>query len=442
MAISADVSRTSYWQVGWPVYLMLVPFLLTSCSAPPDLVGFPVNTPAFYSENKVFYVHSEGADPTKQELVALQHLFKVNPAVRPDDIINHNDPLSVILSGVRIPEDGDFRGTRDIAVVLDIHTGASRGLTSLIVFYQRDVRPGQMLNFNNLLVYADPVWDSATPPYFRLRVLDVKAERNRRTGALMNKISNLSAEIGGMVPHPAIPIVTTAIDVATLVLSNQENISLLDYQIQFYGTQQTNNAGGAPLGPLLAGQWLAVGRGKGETSAFWRRELQLDRVTDQLVDKAHQPPANTAVPYVSMILVKADAEVPKFVLDRSEALLALLSTPAGKSEVDLLDIAKENLANSIDVFTVERRLRKYRIKADLQDVIDKLGQNGTDGNPKLGTHERRTIMLVLNKLTELNFTTEKAWIDWWNTEGSQPEWQFENDPKAKLGFRLTKKTTS
>lgn len=391
---------------------------LGGCATAPDLVGHAANTPKYYSENKVFYLARLPEDQQHTaDLVPLKHIYQVNTASREADIINHNNPLSVILQGVRLPENLPG-GTRDIAVVLDVHTSGDQGLMTLLAFYQRDVPPGQMLNFNNLLVYADPMWDSSNPPYFRLRVLDVKAERNKSTEALLSKISNLSAEIGGMVPHPAIPAVTAAIDVASLILSNQRNVMLLDYQIQFYNLNQISNAGGAALGPLLAGSWLAVGRIKEGKSDFWQKQLTLERKTDRLVIANESKEGATVmpvpVPYVSVALVKADAEVPKLVLDRSAELLSLLSTPSGKSDVDALESSAESLKSAIDAFTVERRLRKYRSVQDIQGLIDKLGNAD-----KLNEHETRRLMYVLEAITPEDVRTGKSipndWITWWNT---------------------------
>lgn len=420
--------------------LLTTAFLfLGGCPAPPDLTGFPVNTPDYYHENKVFFLEKlSPQNQYKQRSRLFKHVHEVNAqSSRPNDIIKHGDPISVVLQGVRIPEDLQG-GTRDIAVVLDVHTSSKRGLTTLLAFYQRDVRPGQLLNFSNLLVYADPAWDSANPPYFRVRVLDVKAERNRRTAAVMEKVSNLSGEISGMVPHPAIPIVTTAIDAAGLIMSNQENQALLDYQIQFYGTNHTTNAGDATLGPLLAGQWLAVGRARHQSSQFWESEMMLDRKTDRVLmkiptsDGKNTVSTNVLVPYVSMVIIKADAEVPGLVLDRSEELLTLLSTKSSKSDVDLLEMVMSNLKSAVNGYTVERRLRKYKSGQDLRGIIRQLEAH-EGGSAKINTHEMRRLIYILKAVTaeDVRFETHESWIEWWGTNGSG---HFEDDPSRPFGI--------
>ena len=406
------------YAIAFILFLSVSMVLVVSpgCSAPPDLTGFPANTPAYSPENKVFFLKRLPTnDQYSATLVDLEHLYQVDSTARASDIIDHNDPISVILQGVRIPESLPG-GTRDIAVVLDIQTSSSKGLVSLVAFYQRDVTAGQMLNFNNLLVYADPMWDSSNPPYFRMRVMDVKAERNRRTGALLSKVSNLSSEIGGMVPHPAIPLVTTAIDMASLVLSNQQNIMLLDYQIQFYGAKHVNNAGGATLGPLVAGSWLAVGRQANHDATFWKTPLKLERKTDRLVTQTANNTTAIPVPYIMIALAKADAQVPQLVLDRSSSLLQLLGSSSGKSDLDALEAISGDLASATKTFILERRLRKYRSMKDLQKIIDQLNLSAT-----INSHELSRLIYIMNAVTpnsiNTGLTTPADWVTWWQTNG-------------------------
>jgi hypothetical protein len=420
--------------------LFFTVYVISGCATPPDLTGYPANTPFYYPENRVFYeARLDQADQHTTQLIPLQHIFEVDPndPARRKDMIENGDPLSVVLQGVRIPESLPG-GRHDIAVVLDICTSGQRGLTTLLAFYQRDVPSGQLLNFNNLLVYADPMWDSSNPPYFRVRVLDVRAERNRRTNAIFEKVSNLSAQIGGMVPHPAIPLVTTAMDAARLLLSNQQNKLLLDYQIQFYSTEQIANAGGATLGPLLAGSWLAVGRIRNGDASFWNTILQYERTTCRLITNIDENPTNVPVPYVQMALLKADAQVPKLVLDRSESLLSLLSTPAGKSDLDSLENASEFLAHAIDAFSLERSLRKYGTIQDVAQIIKKL-----EKSEELSTYGTRRLMYVMSAISDPSISKDKRepndWVKWWANPENAENVDIQKDPTRPFGLILKMK---
>jgi hypothetical protein len=419
-------------------FLFFTVYIISGCATPPDLTGYPANTPAYHPENRVFFeARLESTDQYTVQLIPLQHIFEIDPneRARESDAIENGDPLSVVLQGVRIPE-GLPGGLRDIAVVLDICTSGEQGLTTLLAFYQRDVPPGQLLNFNNLLVYADPMWDSSNPPYFRVRVLDVKAERNRRTDAILEKVSNLSAQIGGMVPHPAIPLVTTAMDAARLLLSNQQNELLLDYQIQFYSIEQIASAGGATLGPLLAGSWLAVGRDREGDASFWNTKLQYERATGRLITGSTERPTNVPVPYIQMALLKTDAQVPKLVLDRSESLLSLLSTPAGKSDLDSLDIASESLTYAIDAFSLERSLRKYGTIQDVAQIIKKL-----EKSEELSTYGIRRLMYVMNAISDPSISKDKQqpsdWIKWWALNAENVN--IQKDPTRPFGLIVVMK---
>jgi len=428
---------------------------LSGCATPPDFTGYAINTPKYYRENKAFYSKRlPTEDQHSAKLVPLSHLYELDPDLRSHDLFKNQNPISVVLQSVRLPSDlpAGPTGTIDVAVVLDIHTSTNRGLTTLMALYQRDVPPGQELNFANLLVYADPMWDEANPPYFRIRIIDVASERNRNTQAYLSRVSNLSGQISGLVPHPAIPIVANAIEAAGLILTNRQNKILLDFQIQFYSKRQIDAAGGATLGPLVAGEWFVLGRAQGQDSTFWETPLQLDRKTGMIVKtRKEQRDANgkvivegghseVLVPYVKVALVKADAEVPKLVLDRSESLLALLSAPGGKSDVDALEQVTSNLVSAVNAFSVERRLRKYRSVADIRAIIDsfKLDQ---DGSQPLNIHEKRRLVFVMSAITEENFNTPLEWANWWDGL-DQAQFEFVENDKRPLGIVFRRRRSS
>lgn len=107
------------------------------------------------------------------------------------ELVAHNDPLAIIVNGVRLPSDGEWR--RDIAVVLQIESSTEIGRKDIVVSYQRDVVPGDALNFADQLVYFDPAWDAVNPVEFRIQLLDVSAERNERTQQLLTQADGLMA---------------------------------------------------------------------------------------------------------------------------------------------------------------------------------------------------------------------------------------------------------
>lgn len=180
--------------------------IITSCgSAGPKIAEQAVSTPD-YRENRVLFV--DNAENTNNNIRLLKHPYQLQE--NQDREIKKLSPLGCIIRGVRIPE--ELREPRDIAIVLDVVTAGSESVTSLVAFYQRNVPGGQMLNFQDLLVYYDPEWDGVTPPWFRVRILEVNAERNTRTKAFLDASNKLSGGLAGMVPHPVLPSVRTAVE--------------------------------------------------------------------------------------------------------------------------------------------------------------------------------------------------------------------------------------
>lgn len=380
------------------------------------------------------------------------------------ELVQHGDPLAVLVSGVRIPESppstfGLTRSKRDVAVILEVESSTEIGKHALVVAYQRDVPPGQMLNFADILVYFDPAWDSTNPVQFRLQVLDVKAERNLRTRELLEKSSQVLSSIQGLVPHPAIPGIDVAIQAASLVVSNKNNEVLLDYRVQFHSRALLEGSNHADVGLLRRGSWLVLGRPTGSHAKFWAQSMYKHRRTDEILTgplgrDSTQNGHRLAVPYFELTVSTADAQVPKSVLDRSEQLLKLIST-TGKDDPDALSLSMRALQSSVEGYAAERRLKKFRDLKDLGAMIQLLftAQPGQSAASLLGTDQQRglfrTVRLVLGEdvfssaIAGAPSPGDKHELDprlaalkkWWGETGATGE--LVSDPSAPLGFRWT-----
>lgn len=407
----------------------------------PGLQDQASNTPAYYTENKMFYLQPlSGSDPSKQETVRLQHVFeRVNSPVvggastQPAPVpIGADDPLAVVLQAVRLPEDlPGGKQTRDIAVVLDVVMSPEKGLQSLVAYYQRDVPAGQTLNFSNLLVFATPRLDPTVAPYFRVRVLDVRAERNRETRKVLDEVSKLNGEISGLVPHPVIPIVGRAIEVAAAILSNQQNQTLLDFQVQLFQAAQAAAAGDADLGQLYEGKWLVLGRPIGRQSDAWKDPMALERKTDRIVSLGEAK--LVSVPYVSVVLMRADLQVPAVIMDRSQAFLQLLASPAGKTNVEALRVAAAGLTAAVRVYALERGLITDHSKQAMIDAANLVIANDPDQprEKEVGPGELAVLIRAIAKAADRpELSSPKLVIDWWNSGGGK-DGNFEQDSKSK-----------
>lgn len=370
--------------------------ILSGCVPGPQLTGdgsYAANTSHAFRENRVFYlglpkkVCKHGDCPstcTSTGCVAVRPLSPVyEPPANPADSIKHGDPLSVLVSGVRIPE--TVSGPVDVAVVLDIYTGKDpeQQSTALVVWYQRDVRGGMTLAFQNLVVYSVDFWNSDYPPLFRLRVLDVKTERNTATASLLDNASQIASSFGDFLPSTALPILSLATKTAKLILANQQNQVLIDYTVQFYSQPFVDATGNrADVASLQRGSWMVVGLPAGQPSRFWRSPLLYDRKTQELLDARdipESPPPATRVsdsptrpgiqsPYINMTVVPYSTQVYALVHERSQALTRLL-TARDQQDLTQVDQLGTELSKSVRTFVLLRNLRRERSVAAVDRLI-------------------------------------------------------------------------
>lgn len=417
---------------------LLVPALIGACTTGATIGGtsqYAVNTADYYSENRVCFLDAASAEaPAHQRRL----LYSYELGHDKDLDIQRLHPLGVVVRGVRLPS--DLKGRRDLAVVLDVVTSGSEGATSMVVYYQRDVPGGQMLNFQDLLVYYDPEWDGLTPPYFRVRVLEVNSERNARTNDFLEQAGKLPGALGGIAPHPLLPIVQTAIEAAKLTLGNRRNRVIIDYQVQFYSRAQIEGAGASVLSPLRMGEWLVVGRERGAASEFWNDSFQLDlrsgllqRPVPATTEKPDPGLEAVEVPYVAVVVLSADAVVPKHIMDRSQALIDLLSSPIERTDFDGIVSAIDSLQSAGNAFRAERRLKQYMTTADFNEVIELLKTQASVPELRI-PQERSLVRLVDDLVVGRSFGTVKEVLAWWGEQGVAAGAMIE-DAKAPLGFR-------
>lgn len=418
------------------LFLSMLAIILSSCGTTgPQLTGQAVNTPDYYSENKVLFVEEDSLE--NKRFRALKNSYELAYDSAKD--VKKLAPLGVIVRKVRLPV--DLEKKRDVAVILDVVTAGEESVTSLVVFYQRDVPGGQMLNFQDLLVYYDPEWDGVTPPWFRVRVLEVNSERNTRTSNFLNESNKLAGGLAGIVPHPVLPSVKTAIETAKLVLGNRKNKVILDYQVQFYSRAQIKGAA-TDLMPLRIGEWVVMGRPQGETSSFWNNTFEINARTDRVhFNNRNQPlnnldPNYARVPYVSLALMSADAAIPKHILDRSQALLQILDSPTERVNFDALTESVNAINSAVKGYSLERKLKKYRTTEDFQDIINLLKEYKAKKDAgeiqEVKTIQIRSLVRLLGEMTDKNFGGPIEVLKWWN-EANNAGGRLEKNEKAKWG---------
>lgn len=402
--------------------LMLTAGLLQACRSSSPVIGeVAVTTGDTYTENKVLfslaaYDTAGNRIPGRKEL---KHAYELEvPDSLADSLaylqIQKLDPMAVIIRGVRLPEEMEER--RDVAVVLDIVTAGEENVSSIVAFYQRGVPGGQMLNFQDLLVYYDPEWDGVTPPWFRVRVLDVAAEKNKRTQTFLERSNQLAAKLGGVVPHPVLPSIQTALEAAKLVLGNKKNKIILDYQVQFYSAEQIRGAN-EQLTPLRKGEWMVIGRPRNQGATFWNEELKMNQRTGEIL--SGNSGATRQVPYASLVLMSADAAIPKHIMDRSHSLLSILDSSTERKNYDALIETVGSLNSAVEAYVLERRIRKYHSEDDFKDLINIIKQI-KDGSSELKIPQQRSLIRLVDGFTDEHLNSASDIITWWqpNATGS------------------------
>lgn len=355
-----------------------------------------------YAENHVFYIcgHPSAGNPG----LVLKNAFElVDPNGKPSAECDFDkfafragDHVAVLLSAVRLPSsinlDLGSNYTRDVAVILDIYADSDGTGKSLVVWYQRGVTAGQTLNFSNLLIYQLNNWDNRRPPLFRIRVMDVAAEKNAETRALLANVQQYSSNVSALLTNPfAGPAVNMATRAATLVFANRQNVMLVDYTLQFYPDSIANMLPGTSLAPFRQGTFVLLGRPPQVQSSYWRESaFCFDAATQEVLVRTRR--ANCAAdalstyrelpaPYVQIAALSSDMIVSSLVAERSAFLQKLLATAAA-ADLDALAADTKSLSTSLQVFAATQRVYRSRDPADLKDAVALLKNADTPPDQK------------------------------------------------------------
>lgn len=352
-----------------------------------------------------------------------------NPHDTRQAVLNRQ-PVSIIISKayvpltlpacVKRPSDAFFRG-RDIAVLLDTST-ESGSSTSLAVWYERGVTPGQHLTFENLLVYSTSAWDSRFPPYFRLRLIDVTAERNTSTRQALETVRENASGVGSLLNAPAgSPLIAAAAQVGDLVLANEANMPLMDFTFQLYGEQLAATGGGAPLGILQTGGLLLTAPPcpvPGVASSGLPAGLRHDNFEFEIEDARG---VRQEMPFIYATLVSADMAVPDVVKARSTAIMTRLAQPtADASDIEEALSAVRGLDASLSALGARERFRATPNLNSLTSFVEAAVRFSADTDGDASTeHEvdRGVETFLLTALYQAtgkvleSFTSYKDWLD-------------------------------
>jgi len=363
-------------------FLVLMALVLSACAGRGDLAlteGGAVQTPV-YSANKVLFAlpAASGEDARYAQLKEGYELAGASATIpntrRP---VRNRDPLSIVVSRAYVPasltscatrmSDALHGATRDIAVLLDVSTAPDRQ-EFIAVWYQRDVPPDQVLTFQDLLVYSSDSWDAKYPPYFRIRLVDVSAERNTATGAMLEQVRSTSSTIAGLLGSPEVsPVLGIAALAAKSVLAHEKNKSLVDFTFQLYDSSLLEASGGVPLGVLQTGGVVVTAQPCGSGVDYWNNDLRFDHRLQRIQDKSG---AIQQVPFVFTTILTADLSVPQVVRTRSAAIMKRLSDPkVEQGEIDAAREDAESLQTSLAALSERERFRRRPSKDSFGEFV-------------------------------------------------------------------------
>jgi len=386
---------------------VVIAVVFSGCATGPQVGPNSIRayTPPRYLENRLMFLRPDTTNTDRWKLVwAYKSYASADEkalAVKP------GDPLSVVVGDVYMPR--DFKGRKDVVVMLDIVASSSRGLESYAIWYQRGVGPGQRLGFDSILVYSDRAWSPLNPPRFTVRVMDVSTEKNAETRAAFDGLNKAVGSVAAFIPHPAVPAAAAALRVAGLVASNRQNVPIIDFTPQFYGADFVASAGPSDIPLFMRGTWLVIGRQEGATEDFWRQELFMDRQTGQVF--AGTDPAPLPVPYMRVTIATAEAVVPSMVLEHSEALFKLLSQ--GRTGDDVVTAVSKELTSSMKTFNLHKELVGTRSKSALKDITAMLD------NTVLTGEDKQFLLTIFNRTTGQNFSDANEAKSWWSSNESR-----------------------
>jgi hypothetical protein len=430
----------------WFALLALMISIL-DCSTGPQLSGegaLVVNTPV-YRANRVFYMEpreirdADGTvrlyydllDPviesrSPRNKLAEEVVNKSKPVTATEpaensepvvvaEPVENGEPVTVIINKAYIPIDaagGKLDKTRDIAVLLDL--GLQPGKHEFIaVWYQRDVPANEELSFSSLPVYSLDAWNADAPPRFRVRLVDVSAERNKRTAELLSLASQVSGPVVSLIGTPAAGVgVEIASQAARLVLANNSNVNLVDYEFYFFSESQLAEAGGAPIALFRKGAMVVMGRPKNADESFWDQKLQYDHNRKRLqVFDPNGPGESVASPYVLASVLTAETLISNLVKQRSAYITKILTDSAPAVQADIAGLTKnaKDLLTSLQVLEIRQKFRNFPSEGGFSKFLNEAKTNWD----ALPSSDQDFLLFSIKNSTDIIRGDAGEYYDWW-----------------------------
>ncbi|KAF0143538.1 MAG: hypothetical protein FD153_478 [Rhodospirillaceae bacterium] len=433
-----------HWRASRAVALCAVVGVLTGCgSVGGALFGSEseVGNTATYNQAKVFYIDPQSDGNSIRRFSDLKEPWADKTTTK---AVKNSDPVTIVANKAYIPFSitsaakrgvADIIGnrwTRDITVLLDV--GLRQGVDEefIAIWYQRDVPADSVLDFSNLPLFSIDAWNSDVPPYFRMQIVDVRAERNTKTAGLLKQVNSVGSAAVSLAGTPAAGLFFSAgVAAAKLILANDRNRTLLDFTFNLYAPSQVNEAGGMPLGLFKKGGMVLLGMPRGAPDDYWDKAFEYDFQRERVRVKEKSDTADTAdTPFLMTTVLTAETMVPNIVKRRSAAIVKILTNPEATVQEDLsgtLEDAKA-LLQALEVLKARQDFRKFPTTSALQTLIGKANARGDD----LKAAEKDFLLATLRNATGVSFSRFRDYADWYAK--CKTNYELEDDQK-KLSLK-------
>lgn len=400
------------------IVLALIASVPAACgmtTGPRQLFGDPTVYTPYFEDNRVFYIKSErqAGEGDVHRLYPPRDLLSqtvCDPSSEAPDCLRvpeHRDPLGVVVKSVYLPRmPAGAPRFHDIALIMEYSASQETSPSPpLVVWYQRNVSPGQALNFSDLVVAYTETWDDRYAPYFRFRLVDVAVERNNEIGAQLTEATKASSVLLPYVGVPLASAATASSTAAQAVLRNRRNRVLLDYTVQLYSRERAARHRNARFNILLDGRYAVFGRRLETTSPnYWSgSEFYFDEDASNVRGSATTQEA----PIIVLAVVNDELLVPTTVLARSAELTKRL-TEASTQNAAELEALTSDLHARVKAYAAREDLFKNNSYASIQDLIMMLGDPDTPADVK------QYILLTIRRVSRCEKLDLANYAMWWD----------------------------
>ncbi len=288
--------------------------------------------------------------------------------------VEPGDSISLIINRLRLPALNSVlkisRLKDDVAAVVDVDSGSLKK-TPVIVKYVRDVENFSTMDFGDLTVFSDSSWSGLVPPYFRFRLIDVATDDNDDVKNFLTRSATVVSKLSTVAVDPAIaPLVQVGIEGAKMLVGNDENSPIIDYEFQLYTKQMIDRSGSDNyLGQLKPGLAVLFARDadvrsdEKDIQAFWNQDFFVDVETgfvfwiENTENKQTVKIVNS--PTIIATISTAELGIPSIIADRTRELQEkLVRSNDGMVSQDLEHIG-EQMKNALNIHSARLKLRRY-----------------------------------------------------------------------------------